>query len=85
MSDADKVVLEEALDSQDFTVPFQQKRWQEITDQNATNGAFSGQITFDLANLSSMKQWANLSEAYVNFPVKFSIKNVGSGNQTLHS
>jgi hypothetical protein len=85
MSDADKVVLEEALDSQDFTVPFQQKRWQEITDQNATNGAFNGQITFDLANLSSMNQWAHLAEGYVNFPVKFSIKNISGGTRTISS
>jgi len=85
MSDADKLVLDQAIEQQDLTVPFQQKRWQEITDQNATNGAFTGQITFDLANLSSMNQWANLSEAYVNFPVKFSIKNVSGAARTISS
>jgi hypothetical protein len=85
MSDSDKFVLDSALDQQDLTVPFQQKRWQEITDQNASNGSFTGQITFDLSNLSSMNQWANLSEAYVNFPVKFSISNAGSALQTITS
>jgi hypothetical protein len=85
MSDADKLVLDQAIEQQDLTVPFQQKRWQEITDQNATNGSFTGQITFDLANLSSMNQWANLSEAYVNFPVKFSISNAGAVSQTITS
>jgi hypothetical protein len=76
MAEVDKVVLDEALGQQDHTVPFQQKRWQEITDQNASNGAFTGQLTFDLSNLSSMNQWANLAEGYFNFPVKFSMKKL---------
>lgn len=84
MADSDQVVLDQALEGQDLSVPFQQKRWQEITDQNATNGSFTGQITFDLANLSSMNQWANLSEAYVNFPVKFSIKKI-AGNSSAET
>lgn len=82
MSDGDKIVLDESLSEQDTRVPFQSKQYLEITDNNSTNGVFNGSITFDLTNLSSLYQHANLSEAYVEFPVRFGIRNPTASTQT---
>lgn len=82
MSDGDKIVLDEALAEQDNRMPFQSKQYLEITDNNSTNGVFNGSITFDLTNLSSLYQHANLSEAYVEFPVRFGIRNPTGTAQT---
>lgn len=82
MSDGDKIVLDEALAEQDTRMPFQSKQYLEITDNNSTNGIFNGSITFDLNNLSSLFQYANLSEAYVEFPIRFGIKNPTGTTQT---
>lgn len=82
MSDGDKIVLDEALAEQDTRMPFQSKQYLEITDNNSTNGIFNGSVTFDLNNLSSLFQHANLSEAYVEFPVRFGIKNTSGITQT---
>jgi len=82
MSDGDKIVLDEALSEQDTRMPFQSKQYLEITDNNSTNGVFNGSITFDLNNLSSLFQHVNLSEAYVEFPVRFGIRNPTGTTQT---
>lgn len=82
MSDGDKVVLMNSLEEQDHSVPFQTKQYLEITDNNSTNGVFNGSITFDLQNLSSLYQYSDLSNAYVEFPVRFGIKNTGEATQT---
>lgn len=82
MSDGDKVVLMTSLGEQDSSVPFQTKQYLEITDNNSTNGVFNGSITFDLQNLSSLYQYSDLANAYVEFPVRFGIKNTGSTTQT---
>lgn len=82
MSDGDKVVLMNSLEEQDTSVPFQTKQYLEITDNNSTNGVFNGSITFDLQNLSSLYQYSDLSNAYVEFPVRFGIKNTGGATQT---
>ena len=81
-SDSDRVAFDESVSAQDNTVLFQQKRWTYITDTSSQNGQFSGQLQFDLNTLSSQNQWTDLSQAYIQFPVKLSIKNTGAGAQT---
>jgi len=75
---ADHTVLQESLESQDNSVPFESKKWTYITDSSSSAGVFSGQIQFDLNTLSSQNQWTDLSEAYVQFPVKLNIKSTGT-------
>lgn len=75
-SAADRVTFEKSVEGQDNSVLFQGKKYTFITDSSSTNGAFSGQIQFDLTTLSSQSQWTDLSEAVIQFPVKLSISNV---------
>lgn len=72
-SESDKVIFESSIDPQDNVNLFQTKKWTYITDSN--NGTFRGQLQFDLNTLSSQQNWSSLSEAYVQFPIKLSIKN----------
>lgn len=72
-SESDKVIFENSVDPQDNVNLFQTKKWTYITDSN--NGTFRGQLQFDLNTLSSQQNWSSLSEAYVQFPIKLSIKN----------
>ena len=74
-SDSDRVAFDESVSPQDNTVLFQQKRWTSITDSSSNGGVFNGQIQFDLNTLSSQNQWTDLSQAYIQFPVKLSINS----------
>lgn len=74
-SDSDRVAFDESVSPQDNTVLFQQKRWSSITDSSSNGGVFNGQIQFDLNTLSSQNQWTDLSQAYIQFPVKLSINS----------
>lgn len=66
--------VEDNLD-QASTALFNGKRWTYITDSTSNSGQFgSGQIQFDLKNLSSQSQWIDLREATVEFPVKIVAK-----------
>ena len=81
-SDSDKFILEEALASQDNDVFFNQKKWNYIVDATSNAGVFTNQIQFNLNTLASQGQWVNLSEAYIQFPIRTRIYHSGSGNQT---
>lgn len=73
-SDSDRFVVQRALDEEDTSSLFQAKRWTNITDTSSSGGVFgSGQLQFDLCTLSSQNQWTDLSQAYVQFPVKLTI------------
>lgn len=74
-SASDRTVFEESVEGQDNVNLFESKKWTYITDSTSSNGAFSGQIQFDLNTLSSQNQWTDLSQAVITFPVKLSIKN----------
>lgn len=74
-SESDKIVFEESLEGQDNVNLFESKKWTYITDSTSSNGQFSGQIQFDLNTLSSQNQWTDLSQAYIQFPIKLTIKN----------
>lgn len=66
--------VEDNLDAAS-TALFNGKRWTYITDSTSNSGQFgSGQIQFDLKNLSSQSQWIDLREATVEFPVKIVAK-----------
>lgn len=74
-SSSDQVVFQESVEGQDHSNLFQSKKWTYITDASSSNGTFNGQLQFDLNTLSSQNQWTDLSQAYIQFPVKLSIKN----------
>ena len=66
--------VEDNLDSAS-TALFNGKKWTFVTDSTSNSGQFgSGQIQFDLKNLSSQSQWVDLREATVEFPVKITAK-----------
>jgi len=66
--------VEDNLDAAS-TALFNGKKWTYITDSTSNSGSFgSGQIQFDLKNLSSQSQWIDLREAVVEFPVKIIAK-----------
>jgi hypothetical protein len=73
-SDSDKVVYQEAVTPQETEPLFQAKRWTYVVDSSNTGGVFNGQLQFDLNTLSSQNQWTDLSQGYIQFPVKLSIK-----------
>ncbi len=79
---ADHTVLQESLEQQDNSVPFESKKWTYVTDSTSNGGVFNGQIQFDLNTLASQNQWTDLSEAYVQFPVKLSINSLSTGAAT---
>jgi hypothetical protein len=74
-SASDRTVFEESVEGQDNVNLFESKKWTYITDSTSSNGAFSGQIQFDLNTLSSQNQWTDLSQAVITFPVKLTIAN----------
>lgn len=74
-SESDHVVFNESVTAQDNTNLFQAKKWTSITDSSSSGGKFTGQIQFDLNTLSSQNQWTDLSQAYVQFPVKLTISS----------
>lgn len=73
-SNADNFVLQESVQEQDNTVLFQNKRWTYITDSSSSSGVFNGQLQFDLNTLSSQNNWSDLSQAYIQFPVKLTLR-----------
>lgn len=77
-SDSDQYVFENSVEAQENPNLFQSKKWTYITDSTSSNGTFTGQLQFDLGTLSSQNQWTNLSEAYIQFPVKLSLTNVNA-------
>jgi len=74
-SSSDQIAFAESIAPQDNTVLFQEKKWTNITDSSSNGGVFNGQIQFDLNTLSSQNQWSDLSQAYIQFPVKYSVKS----------
>lgn len=74
-SDSDRVAFDESVSPQDNSNLFQAKKWTYITDSTSSAGVFTGQIQFDLGTLSSQNQWTDLSQAYIQFPVKLSINS----------
>lgn len=80
-SSADTFVVESALESQNNDVFFNQKKWNYIVDSTSNSGTFTNQIQFNLNTLASQGQWVNLSEAYIQFPIRTRIYNSGSGSQ----
>ena len=74
-SDSDKFVLEDALATGDNDVFFNQKKWNYIVDATSNAGVFTNQIQFNLNTLASQGQWVNLSEAYIQFPIRVRIFN----------
>lgn len=73
-SNADNYVLQESVSEQDNEVLFQNKKWTYITDSSSASGVFNGQLQFDLNTLSSQNQWTDLSQAYIQFPVKLTLR-----------
>lgn len=82
-SSADSKIYDNSVEQQENVNLFESKKWTYITDTSSNNGAFTGQLQFDLNTLSSQNQWTSLSEAYVTFPVKLTIKNNTTTN--LHT
>lgn len=81
-SEADKFVVESALVESDKDVFFKNKKWTYLVDQTSNAGNFGSQIQFDLSNLSNQGQWVNLSEAYIQIPIKTRIYNSSASSQT---
>lgn len=81
-SEADKFVVEEALATPDTDVYFNQKKWNYIVDATSNAGQFTNQLQFNLNTMASQGQWVNLSEAYIQFPIRTRIYNSGGSAQT---
>ena len=77
-SESDRVAFDESVQPYDETILFQDKKWTYIVDSTSNGGNFSSQIQFDLNTLSSQSQWIDLSQAYVNFPIRVKIRNAGN-------
>ncbi len=82
-SQSDRVAFDNSVQPYDETILFKQKNWTYITDSSSSGGVFNNQLQFDLNTLSSQSQWVDLSEAYVQFPVRVKIKNTGSTSGSL--
>ena len=74
-SESDQTVFQQSVEGQDNTILFSEKKYTYITDNSSNNGVFHGQLGFDLNSLSSQQNWTDLSEAYIQFPVKLSLKS----------
>lgn len=81
-SESDRVAFDESVQPYDETVLFQDKKWTYITDSTSNGGNFSSQIQFDLNTLSSQSQWVDLSQAYVNFPIRVKVRNATASSIT---
>jgi hypothetical protein len=79
-SESDRVAFDESVQPFDETVLFQDKKWTYITDSTSNGGNFSSQIQFDLNTLSSQSQWVDLSQAYVQFPIRVKVRNAGASS-----
>lgn len=79
-SESDRVAFDDSVQPHDETVLFQDKKWTYIVDSTSNGGNFSSQIQFDLNTLSSQSQWVDLSQAYVNFPIRVKIRNAGGSS-----
>jgi len=73
-SASDQVAFAESVEDQSTVNLFQAKKWTYVTDSTSNGGQFSGQLQFDLNTLSSQNQWTDLSQGYIQFPVKLSIQ-----------
>ena len=80
-SNSDKEIFDSTVEAYDNAVLFKDKKWAYITD-NSNGGVFQSQIQLDLQQLSSQSNWISLKEAVVQFPIKQTITNAGSGSQT---
>lgn len=74
-SASDQVAFAESVEDQSNVNLFESKKWTYVTDSTSNGGQFSGQLQFDLNTLSSQNQWTDLSQGYIQFPVKLTIKN----------
>lgn len=87
-SESDRVAFDESVQPFDETVLFNSKKYAVITDSSSNGGVFNSQIQFDLNTLASQSNWTDLSQAYVQFPVRVKIRNAGassvSGVSTTH-
>lgn len=81
-SESDRVAFDESVKPFDETVLFQDKKWAYITDSTSNGGNFASQIQFDLNTLSSQSQWVDLSQAYVQFPLRVKVRNAGASSLT---
>lgn len=81
-SDSDKFILESALSTEENDVYFNNKKWNYIVDATSNAGVFTSQIQFNLNTLASQGQWVNLSEAYIQFPIRTRIYNSSGSSQT---
>lgn len=77
-SDSDKVAFENSVEPQEVNVLFKDKSWTYITDSTSNGGQFTGQLQFNLDTLASQSQWVDLSQAYIQFPVRTKL-NLVSG------
>ena len=73
-SESDQYVYMTSVEPQDNVNLFEEKKYTYVTDSNSNGGVFTSQMQFDLQNLSS-NNWVDLKEAYIQFPVKLTIKN----------
>lgn len=86
--ESDNYVFENSVEPQENVNLFESKKWTYITDSTSSNGAFNGQLQFDLGTLNSQNQWSDLSSAVITFPVKLKITNgsaLAPANATIHS
>lgn len=82
-SESDRVAFDESVQPYDETVLFQAKKWTYITDSSSNGGIFNSQVQFDLNTLSSQSQWVDLSQAYINLPIRVKIRNATTGSLTI--
>lgn len=72
-SDSDRFVFQQALEEQDNSALFQAKRWTHVVDSSSSGGVFNSQLQWDLNTLASQNSWTDLSQGFIQFPVKVTI------------
>lgn len=81
-SSADQIAFSNSVDEQENTVLFQDKKWTQISDSSSNGGVFNGQLQFDLNTLSSQNQFTDLSEGYIQFPIRLTLRSTGTVSNT---
>lgn len=74
---SDQLVFEDSITQESPSIPFQDKDFAYILDQN--NGSYAGQVIFDSSSLSNVDRFANWSEAFIEIPLVLTLNTQTNG------
>jgi len=84
-SESDVYVFEESVEAQERKLLFKDKNWLTVNDNSSTNGSYNGQVNFDLSVLASQGHFVDLSQAYVQFPIRLRMTGTSAVSTGLTS